>query len=61
MRLWVLRGLSLAALGIELVHAGSPQAKGRVERSHQTNQDRLIKEMRLRGIASITEANRYLE
>jgi transposase len=52
---------ALVELGIELVHAGSPQAKGRVERNHKTNQDRLIKEMRLRNISSIDEANRYLE
>jgi hypothetical protein len=48
-------------LGIELVHANSPQAKGRVERNHGTNQDRLIKEMRLRGISTIEDANNYLE
>lgn len=44
-------------LGIELICAHSSQAKGRVERANQTLQDRLIKEMRLRGISTIEEAN----
>lgn len=48
-------------LGIELIGANSPQAKGRVERGHGTHQDRLIKKMRLKRIASYEEANRYLE
>jgi hypothetical protein len=48
-------------LGITVIHAHSPQAKGRVERCNQTMQDRLIKEMRLAGIASIEEANNYLQ
>jgi len=48
-------------LGIEIIHANSPQAKGRVERSFKTYQDRLIKEMRLRGISTIEEANKFLE
>ncbi len=47
-------------LGIELIGAHSPQAKGRVERSHGVYQDRLVKELRLAGIGSIEEANRYL-
>lgn len=47
-------------LGIEIIHANSPQAKGRVERSFKTYQDRLVKEMRLRGIKSIEEANKFL-
>lgn len=51
----------LAALDIELIIALSPQAKGRVERLFGTLQDRLIKEMRVRGIASMEEANRFLE
>jgi len=45
---------------IEIIHANSPQAKGRVERSFRTYQDRLIKEMRLKGIKTIEEANRFL-
>lgn len=47
-------------LGTNLIHAHSPQAKGRVERLFGTLQDRLIKEMRLRGISTIEEANRFL-
>ena len=53
-------GRAMADLGIELIFAHSPEAKGRVERSNQTLQDRLIKEMRLRGICTIEEANAYL-
>ena len=51
---------ALKELGIELILANSPQAKGRVERSHGTLQDRLIKLMRLDGIASMEEGNRFL-
>ena len=47
-------------LGIVSIHALTPQAKGRVERSNQTMQDRLVKEMRLGGIASIEAANAFL-
>ena len=47
-------------LGIESIHAHSPQAKGRVERANQTLQDRLVKEMRLAGINSMDEANAWL-
>jgi hypothetical protein len=47
-------------LSIELIPANSPQAKGRVERSHGTNQDRLIKKLRLKGISTYEEMNRYL-
>ena len=50
-----------AKLGIELIAAGSPQAKGRVERVHGTHQDRLVKKLRRRRIASPAEANAYLE
>jgi transposase len=52
---------SLAALEVEVIHANSPQAKGRVERLFKTLQDRLVREMRLRGIKSIEEANAFLE
>jgi transposase len=52
---------SLAELAVEVIHADSPQAKGRIERLFRTFQDRLIKEMRLEKIASIEEANRFLE
>ena len=48
-------------LGIEIIAAGTPQAKGRVERSNGTQQDRLIKKMRLRGIADDAAANLYAE
>jgi len=48
-------------LGITVIHAHSPEAKGRVERLFKTLQDRLIKELRLRGISSKEEANRFLE
>lgn len=48
-------------LGIELITAHSPEAKGRVEREFETLQDRLIKEMRLENISDITEANIFLE
>ena len=47
-------------LGIECIHAHSPQAKGRVERANQTLQDRLVKEMRLAGINNMDEANAWL-
>lgn len=47
-------------LGIEPIHALTPQAKGRVERANQTLQDRLVKEMRLRDIATMAEAEAYL-
>ena len=53
-------GRALKDLGIELIYAHSSQAKGRVERANLTLQDRLIKEMRLIGISSIEEGNRYL-
>jgi len=47
-------------LGINVIHANSPQAKGRVERLFRTFQDRLIKEMRLENICGIEEGNRFL-
>lgn len=47
-------------LGIESIHAHSPQAKGRVERANQTLQDRLVKEMRLAGINDMDSANAWL-
>jgi transposase len=48
-------------LRIELIHATTPQAKGRVERANQTLQDRLIKEMRLAGVSSIDEAQAFAD
>lgn len=53
-------GRACKELGIELICANSPQAKGRVERVNQTLQDRLVKEMRLAGISTIKEGNRFL-
>ena len=47
-------------IGIHLIHAHSPQAKGRIERLFQTLQDRLVKELRLKNISTITEANIFL-
>ena len=54
-------GRALAELGVRLTCAKSPQAKGRVERMNGTCQDRLVKLMRLEGIATIPAANAYLE
>ena len=51
---------ALRTLDIEAVHAHSPQAKGRVERANQTLQDRLVKEMRLRGVDGMKAGNAYL-
>jgi hypothetical protein len=51
---------ALKQLDVELIHAYSPQAKGRIERSFNTDQDRLVKEMRLAEISSIEEANKFL-
>lgn len=48
-------------LGIRIIAASSPQAKGRVERNHGTHQDRLIKKLRRKAIASYEAANQYLE
>jgi transposase len=54
-------GRAMGQLGVELILANSPQAKGRVERKNGTLQDRLVKEMRLRGIRDIDSANALLE
>ncbi|MDE0270079.1 MAG: hypothetical protein OXP11_02620 [Gammaproteobacteria bacterium] len=51
---------ALLTLDIAGIHAGSPQAKGRVERANRTFQDRLVKEMRLRGIDGMAAGNAYL-
>ena len=51
---------SLTDLGVNVIYADSPQAKGRIERLFGTFQDRLIKEMRLRNIKTMEEANRFL-
>jgi hypothetical protein len=52
---------ALGELALEMIHADSPQAKGRVERLFGTLQDRLIKDMRLAKIKNIEEANKFLE
>ena len=48
-------------LGIKLIHAHSPQAKGRIERAFATLQDRLVKELRLASVSTLDEANRFLD
>ncbi len=53
-------GNMCAKLGIRLIAANSPQAKGRVERHHGTHQDRLVKKMRRLSIADYRAGNRYL-
>jgi len=53
-------GRALSQLGIEMIAAYSPQARGRCERSYKTWQGRLPQELRLRGIDSVEEANRFL-
>lgn len=53
--------LAMQELGIEMIRARSPQAKGRVERSNRTHQDRLIKALRRAAVSSIDEANALLE
>ncbi len=52
---------ALKELGVEVIHAHSPQAKGRIERLFGTLQDRLVKEMRLVGIKTREEANGFLK
>jgi len=52
-------GRAMKELDIEIICANTPQAKGRVERANQVLQDRLVKEMRIRGISSIEAANEY--
>jgi hypothetical protein len=54
-------GRALRELGIELIRAHSPQAKGRIERSFGTAQDRWVKELRLAGVTTLAGANVVLE
>jgi transposase len=54
-------GRAMRDLGVELILANSPQAKGRVERKNGTLQDRLVKQLRLRGVSDIDSANALLE
>lgn len=54
-------GRACKKLGITIITAHSPQAKGRVERNHGVYQDRFVKELRLRGVDSIKQANELLK
>jgi transposase len=54
-------GRACSKLGIRIISANSPEAKGRVERSHRIYQDRLVKELRLEELSTIEDANRLLE
>jgi len=53
-------GRAMQELDIQILCANTPQAKGRIERANQTLQDRLVKELRLRGISTIEAGNAYL-
>ena len=54
-------GRAMHQLGIEMIPAYSPEARGRSERAFLTHQDRLVKELALAGITSMEDANRYME
>jgi transposase len=54
-------GRMCATLGIRIIPASSPQAKGRIERNHGTQQDRLVKKLRRQGIADLEAANAFLD
>ena len=54
-------GRGLRELGIGWIPAYSPQAKGRVERSFGTDQDRLVKQLRLAKVKTMQDANKFLE
>lgn len=53
-------GRAMNKLNIDVICANSPQAKGRVERANKTLQDRLVKELRLRGISDVVAGQAYL-
>jgi transposase len=53
-------GRAMQELDIQIICANTPQAKGRIERANQTLQDRLVKELRLRGISDMAAGNTYL-
>ena len=53
-------GRALRHLGIEMIPAYSPEARGRIERAFRTHQERLPRELALHGIATMDDANRYL-
>jgi len=52
---------AMSELGVEVIHAHSPAAKGRIERLFQTLQDRLVKELRLAGASTLAEANQVVK
>jgi len=54
-------GRMCAALGIKIIPASSPQAKGRIERNHGTHQDRLVKKLRRKGLTDVESANAFLD
>jgi transposase len=54
-------GRMCAVLGIQIIPASSPQAKGRIERNHGTHQDRLVKKLRRKGIVDLPAANAFLD
>ena len=54
-------GRAMRELGVTQVFARSPEAKGRIERANGTFQDRLVAELRLAGVTTLDEANRFLE
>src|SRR5512139_2071488 len=54
-------GRAMRQLGIEMIPAYSPEARGRSERAFKTHQDRLVKELAAAGITTMAEANRYLD
>ena len=54
-------GRAMARLGVEMVPAYSPEARGRSERMFGTHQDRLVKELALEGITDMASANRYIQ
>lgn len=54
-------GRAMKELGVEVIYAKSPQAKGRVERANRTLQDRLIKALRRNNISTVDDANKYLK
>lgn len=54
-------GRAMRELGVTQVFARSPEAKGRIERANGTFQDRLVSELRLAGISTLEEANRFLQ
>jgi hypothetical protein len=57
---WTHFGWACKQLGIEIITAHSPEAKGRVERNHGIYQDQLVKELRLAGINTIGAASEFL-